>query len=79
MADVVSPLPGVFYAAPAPEKDPFVKPGDHIEKDQAVGLVEVMKQFSEIKSEVSGTVKSVEVTDGDTVNPGSVIVVVEEG
>lgn len=77
MANIVSPLPGVYYAAPAPEEEPFVKAGDSIEAGQTVGLVEVMKQFSEIRSEVSGTVASVEVTNGDSVTPGTIVAIVE--
>ncbi|GAA1821397.1 acetyl-CoA carboxylase [Nesterenkonia flava] len=79
MADIISPLPGVFYTSPGPDKPPFVTVGDSIDAGQAVGLVEVMKQFTEIRSEVSGTVKSVEVENGATVNPGTVLVVVDEG
>lgn len=78
MADIVSPLPGVFYTSPGPDKDPFVSPGDTVEPGQAVGLVEVMKQFTEIRSEVSGTVSSVEVGNGATVTPGTVLVVLDE-
>ena len=79
MADIVSPLPGTFYTAPAPDQPPFVQPGDTIAAGQTVGIVEVMKQFSEIQSEVAGTVKSIEVKNGESVNPGTVLVVVQEG
>lgn len=78
MADIVSPLPGVFYVAPAPDKPPYVNVGDTVEVGQTIGLVEVMKQFTEIKSEVAGTVKSVEAENAAVVNPGSVLVVVDE-
>lgn len=77
MAEIVSPLPGVYYAAPAPDEEPFVKAGDPVKAGQTVGLVEVMKQYSEIKSEVSGTVASVEVTNGDSVTPGTVVAIVD--
>jgi biotin carboxyl carrier protein len=79
MAQIVSPLPGVFYTKPGPDKDPFVVPGDRIEAGQAIGMVEVMKQFTEIRSEVSGTVVSVDAAEGDTVMPGDVLVTVSEG
>ncbi len=44
-----------------------------------MGLVEVMKQFTEIKSDVSGTVASVDSESGATVVPGTVLVTVDEG
>jgi biotin carboxyl carrier protein len=72
MAQIVSPLPGVFYTKPGPDKDPFVVPGDHVESGQAIGMVE-------IRSEVSGTVVSVDAAEGDTVMPGDVLVTLSEG
>jgi biotin carboxyl carrier protein len=79
MAQIVSPLPGIFYTRPGPDKDPFVRPGDRVEAGQAIGIVEVMKQFNEITSDVSGTVVSVDAAEGDTVMPGDVLAVVDEG
>ena len=73
MAQIVSPLPGVFYTKPGPDRDPFVLPGDRVEAGQAIGMVEVMKQFTEIRSDVNGTVVSVDVAEGDTVMPGDVL------
>lgn len=77
MADIISPIPGVFYAKPGPDKDPFVVLGDHVEAGQAVGIVEVMKQFSEIRADVAGTVTAVNVPDGATVAPGDVLLVID--
>lgn len=79
MATIVSPLPGVFYLTPGPGKDPFVHVGDRVEEGQAVGLIEVMKQFTEIRAEIAGTVSSVEVQHGASVVPGAVLFHVTEG
>ncbi|WP_298585253.1 acetyl-CoA carboxylase [uncultured Kocuria sp.] len=79
MAEIQSPLPGVFYRRPSPDKDPFVRDGDPVETDQVIGLIEVMKQFSEVRSDAAGTLQAFEVEDGDMVNPGDVIAVVAEG
>lgn len=79
MTEITSPLPGMFYRSPGPDKEPFIRVGDKIEPGQVVGLVEVMKQFSEIRSEVSGIAVSIEVENGATVNPGTTLVVVDEG
>jgi biotin carboxyl carrier protein len=79
MADVVSPLPGVFYRCPGPGKDPFIEVGDRVEAGQTVGIVEIMKQFTEVQTDVAGVVESFTVNDAGTVNPGDVILVVAEG
>ncbi|MGH3275120.1 MAG: acetyl-CoA carboxylase [Streptosporangiaceae bacterium] len=78
MAEIVCPLPGVFYTKPGPDKDPFVLPGDRVEAGQAIGMIEIMKQFTEIRSDVSGTVMQVNVAEGDEVMPGDVLAVVAE-
>ena len=51
-----SPMIGTFYRSSAPDKEPFVKVGDHIEKGQVLCIIEAMKLFNEIESEVTGTI-----------------------
>ena len=51
-----SPMIGTFYRAQSPESEPFVKVGDHIQKGQVVCIIEAMKLFNEIESEVEGKV-----------------------
>lgn len=77
MADIISPLPGTFYRRPAPDAEPFAKEGDAIEAGQVIGLVEIMKQFSELTAEEAGTLVKFEVEDGGTVNPGDVVATLE--
>ena len=64
---VKSPIIGTFYRKPAPDKAPYVEVGDHIEKGQVVCIVEAMKMMNEIKSDFSGTIKSINVEDGTPV------------
>ena len=64
---IKSPIVGTFYRKPAPDKPPFVEVGDHIEKGQVVCIVEAMKMMNEIKSDFSGTIKSINVEDGTPV------------
>lgn len=78
MAEIQSPLPGVFYRRPSPGKDPFVQDGDRVEAGQVIGLIEVMKQFSEVQADSAGTVQGFRLQDGDMVHPGDVIAVVTE-
>lgn len=79
MANIVSPLPGVFYRKPGPGKPPFANEGDTIEIGQTVGIIEIMKQFTEIQSDVAGTLESFKVNEGEMVNPGDTIIVIREG
>lgn len=76
---VQTPLPGVFYRRPAPDQPEFVSPGDSVTADQTIGLVEVMKQFAEIKAGVDGTVTSFEVDNEGVIGPGDVVAVIETG
>ncbi len=78
MAEIISPLPGVFYRKPAPGKDDFVEIGDTVEAGQTIGIDEIMKQFTEVKAETAGTVASFNVENEGTVNPGDVIAVIDE-
>lgn len=67
---VESPMVGTFYAAPSPEKPPFVKVGDSVGPDTVVCLIEAMKVFNEIKAECSGVVDEVLVGNGTPVEFG---------
>lgn len=78
MADILSPLPGIFYRSPSPDTPPYVKPGDIITVGQTIGIVEIMKQFSEVKSDVAGTLVSFSIEDTGTVDPGDVIATITE-
>ncbi len=52
--EILSPLPGTFYRRPAPDQPPYKSEGDAVAVGDVVGLVEVMKSFNEVKSEVAG-------------------------
>lgn len=56
---IKSPMIGTFYRASSPDAEPFIKVGDIIEKGQTVCIIEAMKLFNEIESEVSGKVLKV--------------------
>jgi acetyl-CoA carboxylase biotin carboxyl carrier protein len=74
---IVAPLTGVYYAAPSPTTPPFVNVGDMVYAGQVVALVEAMKVFNEISSEVSGRVIALVATNGNVVQKGEVLIRVE--
>jgi acetyl-CoA carboxylase biotin carboxyl carrier protein len=70
MSTVQSPLPGVFYRKPSPDADPFVEEGSEVSAGQVIGLIEVMKNFSELKADSAGTLASFLVEDAAEVEVG---------
>jgi biotin carboxyl carrier protein len=73
--DIISPLPGIFYRKPGPGKEPYINEGDTVTAGQTIGLVEIMKQFSEVRAEAAGVLIRFEIEDFGIVNPGDVIAV----
>ena len=67
---IKSPLVGRFYAAPAVGSDNYVKVGDKVEEGQTLAIIEAMKLMNEIKSEYSGTIKSILVKNEELVEYG---------
>ena len=53
---VKAPLTGIYYGAPSPGATPYVSVGDHVAVGQIIGLIEAMKLFNEIKSDLAGRV-----------------------
>jgi acetyl-CoA carboxylase biotin carboxyl carrier protein len=67
---IVSPLAGVYYGAPSPDSAPFVSVGEAVQAGQVVAIVEAMKVFNEVKSEVAGTVLALPAKSGQLVQKG---------
>ena len=64
---IKSPMSGTFYTSPNPESDPFVSEGDTIKPGQTICIIEAMKLFNEIESEVTGKVVKVLANDSSPV------------
>lgn len=64
---IKSPMVGVFYSAPAPDKPAFVNVGDKVEKGQVICIIEAMKIMNEVTADKSGTVCEILVDNGDVV------------
>jgi acetyl-CoA carboxylase biotin carboxyl carrier protein len=71
---VTAPMIGTFYAAPAPSEPPFVRPGDHVEEGQTIGIIEAMKIMNEIAADRSGTVVEIVAQNAQSVEYGSPLV-----
>jgi len=72
-----SPMVGVFYQSPSPDDPPFVSVGDFVKVGQPIGLIEAMKVYSEVPSEVSGRVTEMPVESGKLVQQGQPLIFVE--
>ena len=75
--EVKSPMVGTFYRSAGPGKGPFVSVGDSIEKGSVVCVIEAMKLFNEIESEVGGKILKVMVEDASPVEYDQVLFLVE--
>jgi biotin carboxyl carrier protein len=74
---IISPLPGTFYRSPSPDKPAFKADGDSVAKGDVVGLVEVMKTFYEVKSELAGKIVRFVAANEDAVQAGQILAEVE--
>ena len=76
-ADIKSPMIGTFYRTANPDSPPFASVGDKVTKGQTVCIIEAMKLFNEIESEISGTIVKVMVENSSPVEYDQVLFVVE--
>jgi len=75
--DIKSPMIGTFYRSSNPDSPPFVSVGDKVTKGQVVCIIEAMKLFNEIESEVSGTIVKATIENSSPVEYDQVLFVVE--
>jgi biotin carboxyl carrier protein len=73
---VLTPIPGVFYRRPAPDKEVYVKEGAIVKAGDVIALVEVMKNFYEIKAESEGVLAQFFVEDEALLDAGQEIAVI---
>lgn len=69
--EVAAPMVGVFYAAPAPGDEPFVRVGSKVKAGETLCIIEAMKVLNEVTAETDGEVLEICVADGDLVEFGS--------
>jgi len=74
---ITTPIIGTFYRASSPDSPHFVEIGDMVEIGQTVGIVEAMKVFNEITSDIAGTVIAIPACNGQLVNVNEPLVILE--
>jgi acetyl-CoA carboxylase biotin carboxyl carrier protein len=74
---LTSPMVGTAYLAPEPGAAPFVKAGDRVNKGQTVLIIEAMKVMNPIQAPVSGTVKDILIADGQPVEFGEAMMIIQ--
>ncbi len=74
---ISAPMVGVFYRSPGPDVPPFVRPGDFVEEGQTVCIIEAMKLMNEVRSPLSGKLVEVLVENGEPVEFGQPLFVLE--
>ena len=72
-----SPMVGTFYRAPSPGAEPFVKVGDTVKKGQVVCIIEAMKLLNEVEADADGVVREVCVENGQPVEFGQALFILE--
>ena len=78
LIQVNAPLVGTFYARPGEDEAPFVNLGDRVKKGQVLCILEAMKVMNEIKSPCDGVVRKIHMKDGEAVDFGKTMFLLEE-
>ena len=74
---ITSPMVGTYYATPTPKDPPFVNEGDNVKSGDRLCIVEAMKMMNEIESDVSGRILKILVKNGQPVEFGQPLMIIE--
>lgn len=74
---VKSPMVGTFYLKPSPKSEQYVEVGKNVKKGDTLCIIEAMKLMNEIESEFSGKIKEILVKDGEAVEYGTELFIIE--
>ncbi len=77
LVTIYAPLVGTFYRAPSPQDKPYIQVGDRVKVGQVICIIEAMKLMNEIESEVDGIVRKILVEDGQPVEYGQPLFLIE--
>ena len=76
--EVAAPMVGTFYASASPGAAPYVQVGDRVNEGDTLCIIEAMKMMNQIEAEVSGVIKSIRVQNGEPVEYGQTLVVIDQ-
>jgi len=76
--EVTAPMVGTFYASASPGAAPYVQVGDRVNEGDTLCIIEAMKMMNQIEADVSGVVKSIRVQNGEAVEYGQTLVVIDQ-
>jgi acetyl-CoA carboxylase biotin carboxyl carrier protein len=76
--EVTAPMVGSFYSSASPGAAPFVQVGDQVNEGDTLCIIEAMKMMNQIEAEVAGVIKSIRVQNGDPVEYGQTLFVIDQ-
>ena len=76
--EVTAPMVGTYYAASSPGAAPYVQVGDRVNEGDTLCIIEAMKMMNQIEADVSGVVKSIRIQNGEPVEFGQVLFVIDQ-
>jgi acetyl-CoA carboxylase biotin carboxyl carrier protein len=76
--EVKAPMVGTFYAASSPGAAPYVQVGDRVNEGDTLCIIEAMKMMNQIEAETSGVVKSIRLQNGEPVEFGQTMIVIDQ-
>jgi acetyl-CoA carboxylase biotin carboxyl carrier protein len=76
--EVTSPMVGTFYGASSPGAAPYIQVGDRVNEGDTLCIIEAMKMMNQIEADVSGVVKSIRIQNGEPVEYGQVLFVIDQ-
>jgi len=75
---VAAPMVGTFYASSSPGAAPYVQVGDRVNEGDTLCIIEAMKMMNQIDADVSGVIKSIRVQNGEPVEYGQTLIVIDQ-
>jgi acetyl-CoA carboxylase biotin carboxyl carrier protein len=75
---VAAPMVGTYYSSSSPGAAPYVQVGDRISEGDTLCIIEAMKMMNQIEADVSGVVKSIRVQNGEPVEYGQILFVIDQ-
>ena len=76
--EVTAPMVGTYYSAPSPGASAYVQVGDRVNQGDTLCIIEAMKMMNQIEADVGGVVKSIRVQNGEPVEYGQTLVVIDQ-